>query len=270
MATVAEILVETLALSGLANEGGDVKIALFVPCYVDAFFPEVAIATLQLLERLGHEVVVPPQQTCCGQPMANSGDQAASAATEAHFVDTFKSYDLIVGPSGSCVHHVRLHLDACEQTPEAAHVRKSIRELIEFLHEDIKSLPPIDFKHKVGLHNGCTALRGLGHARPSERVHEPDFSKARDLLTHVGGLEIIQSDRVDECCGFGGSFCVTDEAVSSKMGQDRVADFERNGAEYIASADNSCLMHMKGIIDREKRPLKIVHIAQILNGGPFA
>ncbi len=253
------------------ERGTKVKIGLFVPCYIDSFYPEVAIATMQLLEGLGHEVVYPKEQTCCGQPMANAGDQAAAAGTERHFVECFKDFDTVVGPSGSCVHHVRFHLDACEQTEEAVHVRKSVRELVEFLHDDLKQpeLPKVSFTHKVGLHNSCTAVRGLGHARPSERVNDRDWSKPKDLLKDVQGMELVEADRVDECCGFGGSFCVTDEAVSAKMGQDRVGDFCRKGAEYITSADTSCLLHMEGVIGREKLPMKVVHIAQILNGGPF-
>jgi L-lactate dehydrogenase complex protein LldE len=248
------------------------KIGLFIPCYIDAFFPEVGIATLELLERLGHEVAFPQRQTCCGQPMANSGDQADSARTEAHFADCFKDLDVVVGPSGSCVHHVRFHLDACEQTPEVLHVRAAVRDLVEYLHDDLHCppLPPVEFSHRVGLHNSCTAVRGLGVARPTELVNDPDFSKTRALLNQVQGIQVVSATRQDECCGFGGSFCVTDEAVSAKMGQDRVADFHRNGAEYITSSDSSCLLHMKGIIERERLPLKVVHIAQILNGGPFA
>jgi L-lactate dehydrogenase complex protein LldE len=95
------------------------KVGLFIPCYIDAFFPEVGIATLELLERLGCAVEYPLDQTCCGQPMANSGCQEDAAATEAHFVRCFQNSDTVVGPSGSCVHHVRFHLDAIEQTPEA-------------------------------------------------------------------------------------------------------------------------------------------------------
>jgi L-lactate dehydrogenase complex protein LldE len=248
------------------------KIALFVPCYIDAFFPEVAIATLQLLERLGHEVEYPSGQTCCGQPMANSGDQSAAAATEAHFAECFRGYDTVVGPSGSCVHHVRYHLDACEQTPEVLHLRKAIRELVEFLHDDLGNppIPQVSFPYKVGLHNSCTAVRGLAQARPTELVNNRDFSKTKDLLKEVAGLELIEIDRQDECCGFGGSFCVTDEVVSAKMGEDRASDFVRHGAEYIASQDMSCLLHLKGIIDRQQLPTKVVHLAQILNGGPFA
>ncbi len=248
------------------------KIGLFVPCYIDAFFPEVAIATLELLERLGHQVECPRNQTCCGQPMANSGDQSASAATETHFAHTFRDYDLVVGPSGSCVHHVRFHLDACEQTPEVLQVRKAVRELVEFLHDDLKNpqVPHVTFPHKVGLHNSCTAVRGLKHARPSELVDQPEFSKPKDLLAQVEGLELVPIDREDECCGFGGSFCVTDEAVSSKMGEDRVSDFLRHGAEYIASADMSCLLQLRGVIERQRLPVKVLHLVQILNGGPFA
>jgi L-lactate dehydrogenase complex protein LldE len=247
------------------------KLALFIPCYIDAFFPEVGIATLELLERLGCSVEYPLDQTCCGQPMANSGCQDDAAPAEAQLVRCFQGFDTVVGPSGSCVHHVRFHLDAIEQTPQTQKVRGSTRELVEFLHDDLKveAFPWASFPHKVGLHNSCTAVRGLGHARPSERVNDLYFSKTGDLLGKVQGLELVEIDRPDECCGFGGSFCVTDEAVSAKMGYDKVQDFYRHGVEYIASADMSCLLHMKGVIDRLNLPLKVIHIAQILNGGPL-
>jgi L-lactate dehydrogenase complex protein LldE len=246
------------------------RVGLFIPCYVDAFFPEVGIATLELLEKLGCSVEYPLEQTCCGQPMANSGCQDDAAAAEALFVRCFEQFDTVVGPSGSCVHHVRQHLDAIAQTPEVRKVRSRTRELVEFLHDDLKvtSFPWAAFAHKVGIHDGCNAVRGLGHSRPSELVNAPYFSKTRDLLGAVRDIQVVEIDRRDECCGFGGSFCVTDEAVSARMGEDRVQDFDRHGVEFIASADMSCLMHMKGVIDRLKLPLKAVHIAQVLNGGP--
>ena len=246
------------------------NVGLFIPCYIDAFFPDVGIATLELLERLGCSVDYPLEQTCCGQPMANSGDQRAAAATEAHFVRCFQGHATIVGPSASCVHHVLHHLDAIEQTAKTRRVHAGTRELVEFLHDDleVEAFPWASFPHRVGLHDSCTAVRGLGHTRPSELVNAPYFSKTRSLLGKVQGLELIEIDRPDECCGFGGSFSVTDEAVSAKMGHDRVHDFLRHGAEYVASADMSCLMHLKGVIDRQRLPLKVVHIAQILNGGP--
>src|SRR5262249_44407839 len=132
----------------------------------------------------------------------------------------------------------------------------------------VEAFPWAAFPRKVGMHDSCSAVRGLGHTRPSERVNDPYFSKTRDLLGKVRGLELVEIDRPDECCGFGGSFCVTAEAVAPKRGYDRVPHLRRQGVEYIASADMSCLLHMKGVIDRLKLPLKVIHLAQILNGGP--
>ncbi len=243
------------------------KIGLFIPCYVDAFFPEVGIATLELLEKLGQEIEYPLDQTCCGQPMANAGTQQESAAVERRFVEDFKDFEHIVMPSGSCVHHVRYHLDAIEQTAEVRRVRANTYELVEFIHDMLKvdAFPWATFPHKVGLHNGCSSLRGIGHAKPSELMIAP-FSKTEDLLRKVEGLELIALHRPDECCGFGGTFSVSEEAVSAQMGLDKVSDHFRNGAEYITSADMSCLMHQKGIAERSGIGVKFVHIAQILNG----
>jgi L-lactate dehydrogenase complex protein LldE len=114
------------------------KVALFVPCFIDAFFPDVGVATLELLERLGCDVDFPLEQTCCGQPMGNSGCEKDAAATEALFVENFVGYDYIVAPSGSCVHHVRDHFTAIEPTPESKAVRANTYELVEFLHDVLK------------------------------------------------------------------------------------------------------------------------------------
>src|ERR1700679_787172 len=140
-----------------AKIGGPIPsaIGLFIPCYVDAFFPEVGVATLELLEKFGCAVEYPLDQTCCGQPMANSGCQDDAAATEAQFVHCFQAFDTVVGPSGSCVHHVRFHLDAIEQTAQARKVRAGARELVEFRHDDLKvaDFPWAAFPLKVGLHD---------------------------------------------------------------------------------------------------------------------
>ncbi len=120
------------------------------------------------------------------------------------------------------------------------------------------------FPHRVGIHQSCHGLRGLHLSQMSELV-APQFSKPQHLLNMVQGLELIALDRRDDCCGFGGVFCVAEEAVSVKMGKDRVADHLRNGAEYITSADLSCLMHLEGILHRNKSAVKVVHIAEILN-----
>jgi L-lactate dehydrogenase complex protein LldE len=153
------------------------KVGLFIPCYVDAFFPQVGVATLELLERLGCSVDYPLDQTCCGQPMANSGCQDDAAATEAHFVRCFQGFDTVVGPSGSCVHHVRFHLDAVEQTPQARKVRAGTRELVEFLHDDLKvtAFPWAVFPHRVGMHDSCFPRPGWS-ARPCPRCRAPGGS----------------------------------------------------------------------------------------------
>jgi L-lactate dehydrogenase complex protein LldE len=244
------------------------KAALFIPCYVDAVFPEVGIATLELLERFGVEVAYPLNQTCCGQPMANSGCHEDAAAAEALFVKNFAGFDYIVGPSGSCVHHVRENLTAIPQTPETAEVRRNTYELVEFLHDVLKvrEFPWAEFPHAVGLHNGCSSLRALRTAKMSE-IAEPPFSKPLDLLSKVKGIRFVTPERPDECCGFGGTFSVFEEPVSAKMGYDKVNDHQQAGAEYIVSADMSCIMHQKGCAERLGLPIKFIHIAQILNGA---
>ena len=207
------------------------RIGLFIPCYIDAFFPEVGIATLELLERFGHEVLYPRDQTCCGQPMANSGFNAECADTEALFVRNFAGFDYVVAPSGSCVHHVRDNFDAIEQTPKVKEVRTRTFELVEFLHDiqKVEAFPWARFSHRVGLHNSCGTLRRLNHATPSE-LHEPFFSKPMDLLSKVEGIEFVTPARPDECCGFGGTFSVFEEVVSTKMGYDKVSDHAQAGA----------------------------------------
>ena len=175
------------------------RIGLFIPCYIDAFFPEVGIATLDLLERLGHQVVYPRDQTCCGQPMANSGFNAECADTESLFVRNFSGFDYVVAPSGSCVHHVRDNLDAIDQTEAVKEVRARTYELVEFLHDiqKVDAFPWAKFPHRVGLHNKCISLRRLKHARPTE-LHEPFFSKPMDLLSKVEGIEFVTPARPDE------------------------------------------------------------------------
>jgi len=244
------------------------RVGLFVPCYIDAFFPEVGIATLELLERLGIEVGYPLDQTCCGQLMANNGCQHEAAGTEALLAANFAEYDTIVAPSASCVYHVREHLDAIAQTEQVAKVRRNTYELVEFLHDVVKvdTFPWAEFPHRVGLHTSCTMTRKLHAAQPSE-IEGPFFSKPLDLLRKVRGIEFVSPERPDECCGFGGSFSVFEEPVSAKMGYDKIADHHRAGAEYIVSADMSCLMHQKGCAERLGLDLRFIHIAQILNGS---
>ncbi len=243
------------------------KVGLFIPCYIDQFYPQVGIATLQLLEKLGCDVSFPLNQTCCGQPMANSGFASLSKSCDKNFVSNFRGFDYIVGPSGSCVLHLKEHLHDEQNPGEAEHIRKHVYELTEFI-VDILKVDKLNasFPYKVGLHNSCHGQRGLHLSSMSER-NLPVFSKPQHLLNMVQGLELKMPVRSDECCGFGGTFCVFEEAVSVKMGKDRIADHATNDVEYITGGDVSCLMHLEGILKRNGSKVKTVHIAEILNSN---
>ena len=243
------------------------KVALFIPCYIDQFYPNVGIATLQLLEKLGCDVAFPLEQTCCGQPMANSGFASLSKGCDKNFVKNFTGFDYIVAPSGSCVLHVKEHLQDLENPQTALHIRNSVYELTEFL-TDVLKVESINanFPFKVGLHNSCHGQRGLHLSSMTERVL-PEFSKPEQLLKMVNGITLSKPKRNDECCGFGGTFCVFEEAVSVKMGKDRVKEHEDNQVDYITGGDTSCLMHLEGILKRQGSKTKTIHIAEILNNG---
>jgi len=240
------------------------KIGLFIPCYIDQFYPQVGIATLTLLEKLGCQVEYPTGQTCCGQPMANTGCEQDAIPVYHNYVKNFEPYDFIVAPSGSCVYHIRKHYDIIEQTTAVKHVRQRTLDLSEFLI-DILKIESLDskFPHKVGLHQSCHGLRGLRLGPDSERVEERP-SKVHQLLHMVDGIELMPLDRVDECCGFGGTFAINEPAISVKMGKDRIADHERNGVEVITASDMSCLMHLEGLLRRKKKNIKVMHLAEIL------
>ncbi len=234
------------------------RVALFVPCYIDQFYPQVAVASLELLEKLGCEVIVPTDQTCCGQPMANSGFASSTEGCDANFTQNFEGFDYIVGPSGSCVLHLKEH-------HPSEKIRNSVYEICEFLTDVLKvSALSATFPHRVGLHQSCHGQRGLRLSSMSERNEKP-YSKLEDLLSLVKGIEVVMPEREDECCGFGGTFCVTEEAVSVKMGQDRIKDHAANAVDFIVGADTSCLMHMEGILRRQGSKVQVKHIVELLN-----
>lgn len=246
------------------------KVGLFVPCYVDQFYPGVAIAAMQLLQKLGVAVEVPLQQTCCGQPMANSGFAHLTNGCDRNFIKNFSGFDYIVCPSGSCVLHIREHLLDKKDPGKAGIIRKKVYEITEFL-TDIMKIKQLNafFPYRVGLHASCHGQRGL-HLSSMSELMAPPFSKPEHLLSMVRGIEICTPARPDECCGFGGTFCVFEEAVSVKMGKDRVADHLHNQVEYITGADMSCLMHMEGILKRANSPVKVIHLVEILNSSCHA
>ncbi|MFD2036441.1 (Fe-S)-binding protein [Belliella marina] len=242
------------------------KVGLFIPCYVDQFYPNVAIATLELLQKLGCDVSYPMGQTCCGQPMANSGYERDTVATTQHFLDTFEAFDYIVAPSGSCVHHVRDHAPSIEgKESHQKDIQHKVYELTEFI-TDILKITDIKgtYRHRVGFHSSCHGQRGLRLASSSE-LNLPSFNKAKQLLANFEGLEWVELSRKDECCGFGGTFAVTEEALSVQMGKDRLQDHISKEAEIIIGGDMSCIMHLSGIASRNKQAIQFKHIAEVLN-----
>ena len=243
------------------------KVGLFIPCYINQLYPKVGKATLELLEKLNVNVVYPIGQTCCGQPMANSGFESESVGACNHFVNDFKDFDYIVTPSGSCAYHVKNHYDIISQTEEVINVRKNIFELCDFILNVLKiKNVGAKFQYKVGVHKSCHGLRGLRLGSCSERVEKP-FSHIEDLLKEVEGIELMSLFRSDECCGFGGTFAITEEAISVKMGNDRIKDHLNSGVEVITATDTSCLMHLEGLINRNNKHLKVMHVAEILNNS---
>lgn len=232
---------------------------------MDQLYPQVAEATVALLRRAGCEVRFDARQTCCGQPMSNSGCGKEAAALARRHLDIFRG-GVTVSPSASCVSQVRHHfhdlglsLDADDEATMA-----QTFELSEFL---VKRLGVTDFgarfPHKVGLHASCHGLRELGLGAMSERRDGPSASPAEVLLRKVGGLELVAPARADECCGFGGTFAVAEAGLSVRMGQDRNADFASAGAEFLTATDMSCLMHLDGVSRRHGGP-RALHLAEIL------
>lgn len=249
------------------------KIGLFVPCYVDALYPEVGVSTYRLLKSLGLDVEYPERQTCCGQPMGNAGFEHMAKPLAKKFDELFAPYDYVVAPSASCAAYVRcFHPELLNGTNEANKPHKceaagKTMDIVEFLHDVVKvDRLPARFPYKVSVHNSCHGVRELGLSSPSER-NVPRFNKIIDLLRLVDGIEVVEPDRPDECCGFGGMFAVEEQAVSRCMGIEKVRRHVATGAVYVTGPDSSCLMHMQGVAEKEGINIKFIHVAQILAAG---
>lgn len=245
------------------------KIGLFIPCFMNELYPDICKATYKILKNLNLKIDYPLEQTCCGQPMANSGCSKDIEVLAKQFVKTFKDYDYIVAPSGSCVTMVKEHYAPFfDNDDDYNKVKASIYEVCEFLHDVIK-LENLDFDvsfpYNVGLHNSCHGHRVLKLGTATE-LNVPYTSKLENLLNKVKDINLVKLKRADECCGFGGTFCVAEEAISVAMGKDRIKDHLDSNAQVMTGADMSCLMHMDGIINRDKNPIKVMHITQILAG----
>jgi L-lactate dehydrogenase complex protein LldE len=241
------------------------RIGLFIPCYVDALYPEVGMATYKLLKHLGLDVEYPENQTCCGQPMANAGFEQQAKPLSRKFESLFKGFDYVVAPSVSCTAFVRLNYPRllnhdCETADKCM-------DVVEFLHDVVKPNAKLGtFPHKVSLHNSCHGVRELGLSSPSEQ-HIAKYNKIKDLLRLVEGIEVVEPERPDECCGFGGMFSVEEKDVSAQMGRDKVERHIQTGAEYITGPDCSCLMHMAGVAKKQGLQIKFKHVVEILAEG---
>jgi len=257
--------------------GKRLRVALFAPCFVDQLYPHVAIAALVLLERLGVDVDVPQGAACCGQPPANAGYERDGARALRSLVDAFAAYDRIVVLSGSCAMHIRAH--AADLGASGERVGERTTELCAFLHDEVgvAAIARLGarFPHRVGIHIGCHALRGLGLATPTEIPGggAERVNKVRTLLETVEGISFAALARPDECCGFGGTFAVGEPAVSSRMGRDRLADYAQGGAAVLVSTDMSCLMHLGGLASASnvlKSSPPMLHVAEVLAGTASA
>jgi L-lactate dehydrogenase complex protein LldE len=243
------------------------KIGLFIPCYVDAVYPEVGVATYKLLKHLGVDVDYPAGQTCCGQPMANAGFQEMSEPLIEKYNRLFAGYDYAVAPSASCTAFVRINHPEIMKGKHTCETARRTMDVVEFLHDilKVKELPGV-FPHKVSVHNSCHGVRELGLSSPSEQHIQP-YNKIIDLLRLVKGIEVVEPERKDECCGFGGMFAVEETAVSTQMGIDKVHRHIATGAEYVTGPDSSCLMHLAGVAKKQGLDIKFKHVVEILAAG---
>ena len=235
------------------------RVALFITCLADQFFPQVGECVVKILQRLDVEVTFNPNQTCCGQPAFNTGFRDEARAVARRVLEMYDNADYVVAPSGSCSSMVKVfYPELFEHEPEllrqAQELKKRFFEFSEFL---VKVLKVDDvgarFAHKVTYHDSCHLLRELG-------VSEPP----RQLLRKVQGIELVEMDDQKLCCGFGGTFSVKFPEVSVPMGQDKIRAATGSGAEYLVAADGGCLMHLNGMIHRQGLALKTMHLAEVL------
>ena len=234
-------------------------VALFIPCYIDQFYPHVADATVKLLQRYDVPVVYPDAQTCCGQPAFNSGYWKESKRVVRHFCDVFEKYRWIVSPSGSCTAMCRVFFGHVDPDERIVGVGRRVFELTEFL-VDVLGITDTGatYPHKVTMHNGCHTRRELGV------VEQP-----LTLLNNIRELTYCELPDMADCCGFGGTFSVKMAGTSLAMGKTKVENIIKSGAEVVVSPDTSCLMHIGGIMQRTPaaKHIQLKHIAELLVAG---
>lgn len=238
------------------------NVDVFIPCFIDQFYPETAANFIKVLEKAGCTVQYNPEQTCCGQPSFNSGYWKETKTLAIKFLQIFKEAELIVSPSASCAgfvknYYKRVFEEDEKQLEVVAGMTPKIFEFSDFL---VNHLQKVDFgsvfNHKVTYHDSCAGLREYGIK------DEP-----RILLGNVQGLELIEMDDLTTCCGFGGTFAAKFHAISTAMTEQKVEHALKTGAEYIISTDSSCLMNIESYIRKQKLPLRTMHLADVLATG---
>jgi L-lactate dehydrogenase complex protein LldE len=237
------------------------RVGLFVTCLADLMRPSVAFAAVKLLEDAGCMVEVPAAQTCCGQPALNSGDNADARAIARQVIKAFAGFDAVVGPSGSCMGTLRhdypaLFANEPEWRARAEDLARRSHELLSFL-VDVLKIERVDARYdgKVTYHDSCAGLREMG-------VRE----QPRKLLASVKGLELVEMSGTEECCGFGGTFCVKYPEISTKMVDDKIANIQASGAGTVLGGDLGCLLNIGGRIRRRGLPVRVIHTAEVLAG----
>ena len=236
------------------------RVGLFVTCLVDFFRPRVGFASAELLESAGCDVEVPAGQTCCGQPAYNTGDLADTRDIARRVIEAFAGYDYLVAPSGSCVGQIRqyptLFDEGSEWRRRAEELAGRSYEIMTFIN-DVLGITPSEhgFTGRVTYHDSCSGLRQLG-------IRE----QPRRLLGGNAGLEMVEMDERDTCCGFGGTFCVKYPDISTRMVDQKAESIERTGAETLLGGDLGCLMNIAGRMRRRGQPVKVRHAVEVLAG----
>ena len=233
-------------------------VTLFIPCFMDALYPRTGISMVEILERLGHRVVCPEEIACCGQPPFNSGYWDEALTIAAPVLEKLANAEAVVIGSGSCGAMVKkFYPELFAKTPQAKLANEVAARTWEFSDFLVSQLGVTDlgakFPHKVTYHDGCHGLRELG-IKASPRV----------LLGKVAGLQLVEM-KDEICCGFGGTFSAKFPMISTAMGEVKCANAAETGAEYIISADSSCLMHIQGLLTRQGKPIKTISLAEVLN-----
>jgi L-lactate dehydrogenase complex protein LldE len=238
------------------------EVDLFIPCFIDQFYPDTAFAVIKLLERAGCKVNYNPGQTCCGQPAFNSGYWKEAQTIAKKFLNDFKGSNPIIAPSASCTGYISNYFPDLfkEEMPwfqEYCNVKGRLVELTDFLVNHLGFMDfQAEFPHTVTYHDACAALREYGIK-----------DQPRQLLSKVRGLTLVEMEETDTCCGFGGTFVMKFKAISSAMTAQKVEHALNTGAEYIVSTEASCLMNIQTYTSNNAIPVKPIHIADVLAAG---